>query len=80
MFIPDPRSEFFPSRIQSKKDFRIPDSVRIRIKDLSILTQIRFPDPDLDFLPIKDPGEKRASDPGSGSATMVFCSVSENDF
>ncbi len=30
-----------------------------------------IPDPDLDFLPISDPGVKKAPDPGSGSATLV---------
>jgi hypothetical protein len=29
-----------------------------------------FSDPDLDFLPIPDPGVKMAPDPGSGSATL----------
>ncbi len=39
-----------------------------------------IPDPDLDFLPIPDPdldftpepGVKKAPDPGSGSATLIF--------
>jgi hypothetical protein len=31
----------------------------------------RIPDPDADFLPIPDPGVKRAPDLGSGSATLV---------
>jgi hypothetical protein len=33
-----------------------------------------IPDPDLDFYPsrIPDPGIKKAPDPGSGSATMLF--------
>jgi hypothetical protein len=30
------------------------------------------PDLDLDFLPIPDPGAKKAPDPGSGSATLVI--------
>ncbi len=29
-------------------------------------------DPDLDFLPIPDPGVKKAPDPGSGSPTLFF--------
>ncbi len=33
---------------------------------------IRIPDPDLDFLPIPDPGLKNALDPGSGSATLTW--------
>jgi hypothetical protein len=33
----------------------------------------RFPDPDLDFLPIRipDPGVKKAPDPGPGTATPI---------
>jgi hypothetical protein len=30
-----------------------------------------IPDPDLDFLPIPDPGVKKSSDPGSGSAQLL---------
>jgi hypothetical protein len=30
-----------------------------------------IPDPDLDFLPVLDPGGKKAPDPGSGSVTLV---------
>jgi hypothetical protein len=30
-----------------------------------------IPDPDLDFLPIPDHGVKKASDPQSGSATLI---------
>jgi hypothetical protein len=30
-----------------------------------------IPDPDLDFLSIPDPGLKKSSDPGSGSATLL---------
>jgi hypothetical protein len=57
MFIPDPGSEFFPSRIPSQKDFRIPIRIRIRFKELKYFNpKILFPDPDLDFLPITDPG------------------------
>jgi hypothetical protein len=32
----------------------------------------RIPDPNADFLPIPDPGVKKAPDPGSGSATLDF--------
>jgi hypothetical protein len=31
-----------------------------------------IPNPDPEFLPILDPGGKKASDPGSGSATLVI--------
>jgi hypothetical protein len=30
------------------------------------------PDPDRDFLPIPDPGVKKALDPGSGSASLTL--------
>ncbi len=71
MFIPDPGSEFFPSRIQGQK---IPGSASAS-RNLSILTQkivsklseiwsrMIIPDPDLDFLHIPDPGVKKAPDP-----------------
>jgi hypothetical protein len=69
-----PDSNFFQSvsRIQAQKDSRI----RIPIKNLSILTQkivsklseiwsgMFIPDPNVDFLPISDPGVKQAPDPG----------------
>jgi hypothetical protein len=34
-----------------------------------------IPDRDLDFLPIPDPEVKKAPDPGSGSATLLFSDV-----
>jgi hypothetical protein len=51
--IPDPGTEFFPSRI--------------RIKKCKFLTQKRhrIPDPDPDFLPIPDPGSKGSKGTGS---------------
>jgi hypothetical protein len=78
MFIPDPGSDFFSSRIQDPgselSPSRIPDPHQ---RILSILTQkngvyIRIPDPDADFLPIPDSGSRgqKAPDPGSGSATL----------
>jgi hypothetical protein len=86
MFIPDPASDFFPSRIRIVS---IPDPGSAS-KNLSILTQnngfyavgnmilvvhpgSRIPDPDPDFLPIPDPGVKKAPDPGSGSGTLHYC-------
>jgi hypothetical protein len=75
MFIPDPGSEYFPSRIpdphqrfkccvcNTKKWF-----LSSRKYDPGCSSQIRDPDPD--FLPIPDPGVKKAPDPGSGSATL----------
>jgi hypothetical protein len=40
-----------------------------------------IPDPDLDVLPILDPGVKKAPDPGSGSATpdiWTFCCAADS--
>jgi hypothetical protein len=83
MFIPDPGSDFFPSRIRFVP-IADPESAS---KNLSILTQkkwflssrkydlgcsSRIPDPDPDFLPIPDPGFKKAPDPGSGSAKLIL--------
>jgi hypothetical protein len=84
MFIPDPGSDFFPSRI---RNFYIPDpGFRILIKEFKYFnpkkwflssrkydsgcsSRIRI----LTFYPsrIPDPGVKKAPDPGSGSATLV---------
>jgi hypothetical protein len=36
---------------------------------------IRELDPHFDFLPITDPGVKKAPDPGSGSATLLSCKL-----
>ncbi len=77
MFIPDPGSEFFPSRILDPNFFH--PGPWIRIKDLStvrILTEKFFlasqnmirvfiPDPYPDFLPIQDPGSRGQTGPGS---------------
>jgi hypothetical protein len=41
---------------------------------------IRGMDPDPDFLPIPDPGVKRAPDPGSGSATLTKIAGSGSGF
>jgi hypothetical protein len=38
--------------------------------DLRCSSRIRIPDLDLDVLPIRDTGVKKAPDPGSGSATL----------
>jgi hypothetical protein len=76
MFIPDPGSDFFPSRIRIFH----PGS-RIRIKEFKYFNppkkwflssrkydpgcSSRIPDPDPYLLPIQDPGVKRAPGPGS---------------
>jgi hypothetical protein len=89
MFIPDPVSDFFPSRIPDPNCLH-PGS-RIRIKEIKYFNpkkpkkwflssrkydpgcSSRIPDPDADFLPIPDPGVKKAPDPRSGSATLLAC-------
>jgi hypothetical protein len=78
MFIPDTGSEFFPSRLPD------PGSA---LKNLSIFTQktvfytlgnmirvVLFRIRILIFYPsrIPHPGVKKAPDPGSGSATLIF--------
>jgi hypothetical protein len=58
--------------------FSIPDpnclnpGSRIRIKEFKYFNpKKQIPVPDPDFLPIKDPGVKKAPDPGSGSETLT---------
>jgi hypothetical protein len=87
MFIPDPGSRFFPSRIPDPNRFH-PGS-RIRIKEFKHFNQknsfqalgnmIRVVHPGfririLTFYPprIPDPEVKKAPDPGSKSATLVL--------
>jgi hypothetical protein len=76
------------SRIQCQKDFGSRIRIRIQevkyFEFKKIVSKFSkkwyglfIPDPDLDFLPIPDtgyriPGSKRAPDPGSRSATLVF--------
>jgi hypothetical protein len=76
MFIPNLGSEFFYPESKVKK---IPGSgfasknlltQKIVPKLSEILYKIFILDPDHDFLPIPDPGVKKAPDPGCGSATM----------
>jgi hypothetical protein len=69
MFIPDPGSVFFPSRILDP-NFSIPDpGSRIHIKEFTyfnpkkrFLSSRKY---DPDFLPILDPGVKKAPETGS---------------
>ncbi len=81
MFIPDPVSDFFPSRIPDPNCLH-PGS-RIRIKELKYFNpkktkkwflssrkydpgcSSRIPDPDADFLPITDPGSRGQKGIGS---------------
>ncbi len=63
MFIPDPGSEVFPSRIRIKSDFT-PNKFIIssRKYDPGGSSGILVPDPHPDFLPIADSGDKKAPD------------------
>jgi hypothetical protein len=81
MFIPDPGSDFFPSRIPDPNCLHL--GSRILIKEFKYFKKrkkrflsskkydpgcsSRIPDPDADFLPsrIPDPGVKKAPNPGS---------------
>ncbi len=68
-FFPDPGSEFFPSRI---RNFFIPDpKFPSRIPKIVAKLWVVHPGSGSRFLPIPDPGVKKAPDPGSGSATLV---------
>ncbi len=79
MFFPDPGSEFFLSRIQGQKDSRI----RIRIEEFTLSQKIvsklleiwsKNIHPGSWFCnSSRMQGSKKASDPGSGSATLVTC-------
>jgi hypothetical protein len=67
MFIPDPNLFHAGSRTKKICEPRI----RILIKELPELQSVVFiPDPDLDFLPIPDPGFRVQKAPGSGSAIL----------
>jgi hypothetical protein len=78
-FISDPGSEFFPSRIRifhfpdpgsaSKNKYFNPKNCFLSSRKyyLGCPPRIRI----LIFLPILDPGVKKASDPGSGCATLA---------
>jgi hypothetical protein len=65
MFIPDPVSEFFHHGSRVKK---IPDP-HPRTKLSEIWSGIT----DLDFLPIPDPGVKKAPNPGSRICNTTHC-------
>ncbi len=82
MLIPDPGSDFFPSRISDPnclhpgsririKEFKYFNPKKMVSKIYKIWSGLFIPDPDADFLPISDPGVKKAPDPGSGSATLL---------
>jgi hypothetical protein len=71
MFIPDPGSEFFPSRIRIKEfKYFNPKKWFLSSRKYDPGCSSRIRDPDPDFIPIPDPDVKKAPDPGSGFATL----------
>ncbi len=61
--IPDPWSEFFPSRIRIKEFKYL--TRKIVSKFSEIWSELFIPDPDPDFLPIPDPGSRGQQSTGS---------------
>ncbi len=58
--------------LNTKIAYALKDTVLKMVSKLSeIWSGLFIPDPDPDFLPISDPGVKKAPDPGSGSATLA---------
>ncbi len=76
-----PWSGFFPSRIQICPT-RIPDPhqsilTENTVSSLSeIWTGLSSPDLDPDFVPIPDPGIKKAQDPGSATLVETYVNIS----
>jgi hypothetical protein len=83
MFIPDPGSDFFPSRIPDPncshpgsqiriKEFKYfnPKKWFISYRKYDLGCSSRIPDPDPDFLPIPDPGVKKGQK-GTGSRIRI---------
>ncbi len=69
MFIPDPN--FFHPSGSASKNLNI--LTQIIVSNLSeIWSGLFIPDPDHEFLPIPDPGVKKAPGPGSRSATLFL--------
>jgi hypothetical protein len=67
-----PGSEFFPSRIRIKEFKFLTQQIVSKLLEIwSGLFIMFIPDPDPDFLLIPDPGVKKATDPGSVSATLL---------
>jgi hypothetical protein len=75
MFVPDPTLFHPGSRIRIKEfkyfNPKKPKKWFISSRKYDPGCSYRIPDPDADFLPIPDPGVKKALDPGSGSATLI---------
>ncbi len=70
--IPDPGSKRFPdpgSGSTSKNRIILTQNIVSKLSDM-IRSGPLIADPDLDFIPIPDPGVKKAPDPGSGPARL----------
>ncbi len=80
MFIPTHGSKFFPSRIRIEK-FRYFNPKNwfpnFFLNMTVVSSQIRIPNPDLDFLPIPDPGVKKPSVPASGTLNFYIPGLRE---
>jgi hypothetical protein len=59
MIIPDPGSEFFPSRIRNKEFKYFKPKIVSKLSDPGYSSRIWITDPDPDFLPIPDPEFKK---------------------
>jgi hypothetical protein len=74
MFIPDPNF-FHPGFGSASKNLSVLLQKKMVSKLSEIWSGLFIPDPDPgtrpDFLPIADPGVKKAPDPGSESATLL---------
>jgi hypothetical protein len=73
MFIPDPGSKRFRILIKEFKYFFTPKNCCYALGN--VIRDVHHhpdpgPDPDLDFLPIPDPGLKKTPDPGFKSARL----------
>jgi hypothetical protein len=67
MFIPDPYS-FIPDPGSGSKFKNFSFFIQKIVSELSeIRSEVLIPNPDLDFLPIPDPGVKKAPDLGAGT-------------
>jgi hypothetical protein len=77
IFIPDPGTESFSSRIRIHPHQSILTQ-KIVSKLSEICSRVFIPDLDLDFLPIPDPGVKNKKAPDPGSATLQgWCNLTK---
>jgi hypothetical protein len=69
----DTGSDFFPSRIKIKEfKYFNPKNCFLSFRKYDPSFSSRISDPDRNLLPIPDFGVKKAPDPRSGSATLLF--------